>query len=463
MLVNGFIICVVIAACCLIGDAQVDHPWNEFTDLDDYVNRPDSNYAYQRMAEYRESNSTVYIINMTSQRWMNDNVTSQSIWWHWLYLAIPDNVQYYDSAFLYIHTGSNRNPNSIPGPTDSRVRQSASFAESMRAPAGYLRQIPNQPMVFSESLDPDQIEVTEDATIAFTWRQWIDDTSTLPEFILRFPMVKAIMRAFDTINGFTKGLDARYNIEKFVPAGESKRGWTTWLTGCADRRVVGMVPMVLSVINLRTVLHKHWRTMGGWTFAFGNYYVEGLTADLDHPRTQLLADQVDPYSYRSRMTMPKMLVSGASDEFFQIDDPNYFWDGLVGPKFLMNAPNTGHNLAGQRPGIYSNLASFFINVIEGFTWPQFEWSRQDNTAGRSGTITLTSTTTPINVTAWVARTTNLTEERRDFRLRIVDFDNIDIMENPVTWVEEAVEDRGNGIFYKEYSYPNTGYLVFYLN
>lgn len=41
-------------------------------------------------------------------------------------------------------------------------------------------------------------------------------------------------------------------------------------------------------------LHKHWMSLGGWTFAFNDYYEVNLTMVLDHPNTQLLMNNIDP-------------------------------------------------------------------------------------------------------------------------------------------------------------------------
>ena len=48
----------------------------------------------------------------------------------------------------------------------------------------------------------------------------------------------------------TEGL---INLDSFMIAGGSKRGWTTWLQPAADERVVAIVPVVLSCLNLNTV------------------------------------------------------------------------------------------------------------------------------------------------------------------------------------------------------------------
>jgi hypothetical protein len=44
------------------------------TPLDDYVNSPDSTFSWQRLQTYPRSTYTVYVLNMTSQKWMDSNV-----------------------------------------------------------------------------------------------------------------------------------------------------------------------------------------------------------------------------------------------------------------------------------------------------------------------------------------------------------------------------------------------------
>ena len=50
------------------------------------------------------------------------------------------------------------------------------------------------------------------------------------------------------------------------------------------------------------------RALGGWSFAMKDYYNEGITETLDDPINVEAQKTMDPFSYRERLTMPKLLI-----------------------------------------------------------------------------------------------------------------------------------------------------------
>ena len=107
-------------------------------------------------------------------------------------------------------------------------------------------------------------------------------------------------------------------LESFVVTGASKRGWTTWLVGAVDpARVVAIVPIVLDAINFVEVEHHQFRSYGGWSFALQDYTDLNLTERFDDPNMIYLQQFIDPYFYKERLNMPKLVINAGMDEFQQ--------------------------------------------------------------------------------------------------------------------------------------------------
>ena len=167
---------------------------------------------------------TGYTLNVTSQRWLTDADFSpesdcKSIWWHIMVVIVPDNVVWTRNASLWVTGWSNTSP--LPTATDEDVILAAELAMGTGMIMGSLFQIPNEHIIFSS--DPLQKSRSEDAIIAFTWDHFLNDPSQ-PEWLLRFPMVKATLRAMDALTEFAakKFPGDNYQLDYYGIAGASK-------------------------------------------------------------------------------------------------------------------------------------------------------------------------------------------------------------------------------------------------
>ncbi|MFN9456406.1 MAG: PhoPQ-activated protein PqaA family protein, partial [Acidobacteriota bacterium] len=207
------------------------------TGLDRYVAAPDPSFSWKLATTIPGKSTTAYILDMTSQTWKANDM-NRGEWKHWVSIVKPAKVTS-NVAFLMITGGAN----------DGRPRNSidammTAIAQYTGAVVAELRMVPNQPLIFND--DPAKRPRTEDSFIAYTWNNYLKTgDETWPA---RMPMTKAAVRAMDTVTAFLK--EQNTPIDKFVVAGASKRGWTTWTTAAVDQRVVAFMPLVIDLLNI---------------------------------------------------------------------------------------------------------------------------------------------------------------------------------------------------------------------
>jgi PhoPQ-activated pathogenicity-related protein len=433
---------VIFLACLLLAVVAAKHqsdPPNEGkTALDEYVWKPDSNYGWVELEDHvlnghgfihRKQGWTGYTLNVTSQQWLtpadfSPNSEAGSIWYHILVVIIPDEVKYKFNGSLYITGGGmpNADGSNLPTIKDEDIEVAAALAVSTGVITGTLFQIPNEHITFSA--DPIQKSRSEDAIIAYTWDHFLRDPSD-PTWLLRFPMVKASLRAMDAMKEFVqkKKPELATSLDYFVVAGASKRGWTTWDVGAVDPdRVVAIVPIVLDAINFVQVMHHQYASYNGWSWALQDYLDMDIMSRLDTPNMKLLAQNVDPYYYRNRLTMPKLVVNAVLDEFQQPDDTHYWWDDMPEPKHFIMTPNAEHSEATGIFEIVPAIASWIQTLLKKETVPEFKWEISETTGDI--TVTLDHVGIVKEARVWYAYSCGNNaddgKKRRDFRCAMSD-------------------------------------------
>jgi PhoPQ-activated pathogenicity-related protein len=220
-------------------------------------------------------------------------------------------------------------------------------------------------------------------------------------------MVKSAVSAMTAVQEFAK---EKYNVpvEQFVVTGGSKRGWTTWLTAVADKRVAAIAPIVIDTLNFGPQMKHQLEAWGEYSEQIADYTTKGLVDVMKNKPEIPLWRWVDPYTYRSKLTLPKLLINGTNDRYWTVDATSLYWNDLVGDKHIRYVPNAGHGLGDGRESALVTLAAFTQHVAEGRELPKLTWNYDD--AG--GQIRLTMKASPAAKSArlWVAHSGT-----RDFR------------------------------------------------
>jgi len=451
---------LLASVVCLFAVGVYGVDWDVQTPLDEYVNREDSAYDYYVITTYDEDpDFTVHVLNMTSQKWFDESWSSTPYWWHYLNIFIPkaSEGRIHDAAFFHIGNGNWND--SMPSMQDNWMIRTGEFCRNTKAVAAYLKMVQFQPILFNGT----RVGKVEDFIIGYTWRQFIEDPAEDPDpdVVVLLPMVKAAKKGVDTVVEFAKSQDPAFELQRFMPTGFSKRGWTTWLLGCVDRRVFAMAPTVFDLLDMQKNLEHHYRGLGGWSWAFFPYWAEDVSKYLYNPRVNVLASFIDPLSYNERLTMPKLIIGATGDEFFPPDGSHYFFDDLNGPKYLQLWENDQHSLSNHWDPRDSTLQAFFLSVYRNQPLPQITWTRQEN--DESGRISLSVDPEPATIVAWWADTTEVTCEeesdgicRRDFRLRAL------ANETGIVWAQDEVYNLGNGQYFVSYPRGSFGFRGFFI-
>lgn len=367
------------------------------TALDTYVHAPDSHYHYELHSVIPGKGYTAYILSMTSQQWRTAEEVNRPIWTHWLTIIEPAKVTT-DKGLLLIGGGR------VDQPAPKRIDPTlADMAVTTKSVVSELSGIPNEPLTFADETRPR----TEDGIIAYTWDKFLKTgDSTWP---LRLPMTKAVVRAMDTITAFCASEQGgKTGVNRFVVAGGSKRGWTTWTTAAEDKRVIAIIPIVINMLNIVPSFEHHYRAYGRWAPAVGDYEAEGLMDWMGTPEYRALMKIVEPYEYRDRLTMPKLIINATGDQYFLPDSTRYYYKALPGEKLLRMVPNADHSLNGT--DVRETVAAYYQEIVSGKPRPRFSWRFEGDNA-----IRVIPVDKPQEVKLWQATDPNA----RDFRVETI--------------------------------------------
>lgn len=415
------------------------------TALDDYVAEFDPNYDFEIFRVDDEVGYQVITVDMTSQQWRSSEEVDRTLWQHWVQIVVPDAATD-DTALLSVSGGRNgQEPMDLD---DDELMTLIDIALTANAVVVGLPTIPNQSLTFTDDpLNPR----SEDGIISYTFDKFIDEYPNLGDntWPLLLPMVKAAVRAMDTTQTVLSN-ELDYEINDFVVTGGSKRGWTTWLTSAVDDRVKAIMPAVADLLNFGQQLEHHRHAyegvteymIGGFSLAIGDYVAFDLPDRFQSEAGQALLEIVDPYLYRDRISIPKYLILSPGDEFFVLDSSQYYYDDLIGDKYIRFVPNTSHGL---NDDAIAGAAQFFRAVVEEQELPELSWTFED--AGN--TIVAQTTDNPVSVKLWQA--TN--PESRDFRYG----GGIGI-----PWTSSTLVDQGGGTYIANVATPETGARAFFI-
>ncbi len=406
--------------------------------LDAYVAKKDPSFAWKVVGPIKGEGYHGAVIELTSQTWTAVKDVDATVWKHWLTVIVPDRLNH-DKAFLYI-TGGDKDD---PAPTKA-VDRFARLAVETQSVVAQLDDVPNQPLTFAG--DPAKKARVEDEIIAFLQARFAENRD--PNQLLRLPMVKSGTQAMTAVQQYmASAAGGARKINGFVVAGGSKRGWTTWLVGAVDKRVVGIVPIVISILSVNDTAIHHWRAMGYFSPALQDYVDARLIPDqIGKPGLAGVNLIEDPLNYQDRAqmrTIPKFVINAVGDEYFPPDNTRYGYSKVAEPKRLRMLPNSKHSTSGT--DIMESITAFHDAVINRRPMPTYAWEvRPDD-----GAIVVRTPTKPLE--AWLWQGTN--PKDRDFRMDTL---------GPKAFTATKLTAQQDGSFVGNVPKPASGYTAYFV-
>ena len=185
----------------------------------------------------------------------------------------------------------------------------------------------------------------------------------------------------------------------------------------------------------------HKVTWGDYSIQIEDYVELGIAQQLITESGRSLVQMVDPYSYRKKLTMPKMLLMGTNDEYWPVDAVKNYIDSIPGENSICYIANAGHNLGDKRQAL-NTLSAFFANTLTGSPYPRCNYSVTE----QNSTIRLKVETTAHQLAD--ARLWTSSSADRDFR--------------DEKWSSTSLGVLGKPEVSIEMNYPKTGYTAFYV-
>ena len=397
------------------------------TALQSYLNNGDATYTWEVKDSFELEGVKAYDLLLTSQKWR------EHTWKHQLTLMVPSEIAY-DGALLFITGGSLTDgmPNwKSKEKSGSETAPMAKIASENKAIVAILRQVPMQPLY-----DGDLVE---DQLISFTLHNYKKDKDlTWP---LLFPMVKSAVRGMDATQEFSKK-NLKRDITRFTVSGASKRGWTTWLTGASDKRVEAIGPMVIDVLNMPLSLDYHLTAWNEYSEQINDYIKLEIPQTVNTVDGNALTQMIDPYSYRDKLTIPKIIFIGTNDEYWPVDAVKNYIDDIPGENYIHYTPNAGHDLDGGEKALKA-LSGFWGRTLAKKPYTALEYKLSSDKV--SATLEVESDAENlISAYLWSADS-----EDRDFR--------------DEQWDSVQIKFLKYGEVLEKIPFPKKGYKAFYID
>ncbi len=315
-----------------IAPAEIKNPSRA---LDEFMARPEPAYAWREVKRGAGPASTVSL-EVVSQTWRGRD------WKHRLNIYRPRKSEITGAALVLVM--------GFPTPFDALFGQLGAEAAGM--PCAVLNDVPNQPL-------DGQIE---DGLLADSLQRMFQ-TNDASQCLI-FPMAKAIVKSMDAVQSWS-ATEPGGVFTKFVLIAPSKRGWAAWLAAAEDKRIRGLVPLSYNNVRAERQIPNQLTQWGEMSEYLRDYTARGLTQQITSPVGAAVMAATDPWIFRERYTMPKLIVDATNNGYWTLDAFDAYGPSLPGTTDLLYVANAGHYMEEAFPRIFGTISAWSHRVVSG--------------------------------------------------------------------------------------------------
>jgi PhoPQ-activated pathogenicity-related protein len=229
-------------------------------------------------------------------------------------------------------------------PSNDDIAKFQEIANVTNTSVACLGGIPNEPL----------FERKEGELMAYSIQRYLE-TGDL-SWPLLVPMVRAVRTAMTLLSN-----PRIAPHDSFVVVGSSKRGWATYLTAATDTRVRAFSVLAFDFVHF-TAQIAAYRQGSAPGKELSLYDQLGLFSTTPSPRLNQLFALLDPFNYKDRLHMPKLLMTGTSDRWWD----NSMWKRFVpffeGRTDVVRLPGVDHNVFDNPLG-YQILRAWLLSTM----------------------------------------------------------------------------------------------------
>jgi PhoPQ-activated pathogenicity-related protein len=200
--------------------------------------------------------------------------------------------------------------------------------------------------------------------------------------------------------------------------------------------------MVIDILNMPVSLDYQIKAWKEYSVQIQDYVDLGIPQSVHSVGGEAISAMVDPYTYRKRLTMPKMIFMGTNDEYWVVDAIKNYYDSIPGRNMIHYVPNAGHKL-GDGKQAFTALSAFFGQTLQHKPYPACSW----DVASDRGMVTVS-----------VGASSDILEEGVLWTAS-----SPDMHFTKAVWTSASLGGKGQGKVVARVQLPAAGFRAFYVD